>query len=416
MSDSASARPPADLVFETIQRIQEIGWDGLEEMCQAHPDEADHLRRRLGLLRRAGLLGQLGSGGMGVVYLAVQESLEREVALKLIRPEQLYFESLRERFQREAGVLAELKHPGVVRVLSYGEESGIPYFAMELLEGRTLGERLETLPGRAAGALSGSDWSRSEAVPSHDSAPTAVDLHRTWHEGALRLIAQAARALHYVHERGVLHRDIKPSNIMVLDDGHPVLFDFGLAASERSDKLTRTGSVMGSLFYMSPEQIRGEPLDARSDVYALGVSLYETLTLRCPYRSEDALTTRQLVLGGQPRPLRALNPALPRDVETVCLKAMDVEEKNVQLEAALEDRGASLETIEDALQWLVNGSLKNVPGMEAAQEQLLIKAGENRSHSWSGWPRSSARCMSGVPRMTTSRFGSPRRGRFSAGP
>lgn len=340
------ARSADDLVFETIQRIQDIGSAGLEEMCREHPEHAELIRRRIALLERAGLLdgiassGQapdmperlgefrlqepLGGGGMGVVYRAIQEPLGRVVALKLIRPEQLYFGSMRARFQREAGVLAELEHPGIVPVLSYGEESGIPYFAMNLLEGRTLAQRLDTLEGRAPTKLTGSDWS-PPAPSGDDSAPTRLEGPRTWHEGAISLIARVARALQYVHERGVLHRDIKPSNIMVLDDGRPVLFDFGLAASERADKLTRTGSVMGSVFYMSPEQVRGEKLDERSDVYSLGVTLYEALTLRCPFREDDVLRTRQLILGGQPKPLRALNPSLPRDVETVCLKAMDVD-------------------------------------------------------------------------------------------
>ncbi len=320
----------------------------IESARLAHPELGSEIDRRLGLLRSMGLLRadranesfperlgefrlleRLGGGGMGVVYRALQEPLGREVALKLIRPELLYFPRARERFRRETLAVASLQHSGIVPIYTVGEAGGVPYFAMELLAGATLAEVLAALQGRSPESLTGADLQQAVAASSlarHGEVPSeAPDLFRgSWVEASLRCLLQVARALEHAHARGVLHRDVKPSNILLTPDGRARLIDFGLASSAVEARLSQTSSAIGSLPYMSPEQVRGEAtLDARSDVYSLGASLYELLTLQLPFLGDSPLETSALILDGRADPIRARNRAVSRDAETVCLKALD---------------------------------------------------------------------------------------------
>jgi hypothetical protein len=302
----------------------------LDAARRDHPELADGLERRLEALRAIGLevlpgvdeppdfpeqlgdfrlLHRLGGGGMGVVYLAVQTSLKRDVALKLIRPEHLFFDGARDRFRREAEAVAQLQHPGIVPIFTVGENDGIPWFAMERIEGCTLAELLKQLTGRAPESLRGEDL----YLPG-----------RSWVDACLDVAAQVAEALAHAHGRGILHRDVKPSNIMLRPDGRALLLDFGLTSAGRGERATRTGSQLGTLLYMSPEQVGARrDLDARTDVYSLGATLYEMLALQVPYRGDDDLGTQQLITSGAPDPIRARNRRVAADVETVCLKAME---------------------------------------------------------------------------------------------
>src|SRR5262245_58404638 len=288
-----------ELVVEALGEHESKGEAGLEAFYAAHPEHAGAVRERVERLRSHGFLGsvadvegsprklgevrlveRLGAGGMGVVYRAVQESLGREVALKPIRPEDLYFPGARDRFRREVEIIARLQHPGIVPIHTVGEEGGIPYFAMQLLQGATIDAKIRKLAGREPSTLTGRDLAPDPENPGYLFAGT-------WEEACLRVIRQVADALHHAHERGVVHRDIKPSNVFLTSDGvsRAVLLDFGLAVtSAAASKLTRTGSRLGSLHYMSPEQVRGGAAVSRAtDVYSLGVTLYEMLTLRAPF-------------------------------------------------------------------------------------------------------------------------------------
>ena len=245
---------------------------------------------RLGPFRLGELLG---GGGMGVVYRATEDELDREGALKIIRPEHLYFPGARERFRREVETIAGLQHPGIVPVYVVGEQDGVPYLAMECIEGCTLADVLRRARGRAAGHLTGRDFAQlvdsdRSGGPGGD-ANTSGDLFAgTWEQVCLRIVARVAEALEHAHQRGVLHRDLKPSNVMVtagdVERGgasRVMLFDFGLATTSRATRLTRSGAHLGSLPYMSPEQTAGtEHLGPATDVYSLGVTLYELLTLK----------------------------------------------------------------------------------------------------------------------------------------
>lgn len=328
------------LVFQCLERIEQGDAIALDELCARHPEHADALRRSIEALRvfepeaepvqrtlgGYSLVRRIGGGGMGVVWLADDTALGRQVALKLIRPEQAWFEGSRERFRREVTTIARLDHPGIVPVHAVGEDDGVPWFAMRWIDGPSLAVVLSRLAGRDPSALRATDLASDPRLADLDADVERV-FGRSWIESSLRLVERVARALAHAHERGVVHRDVKPANIVIDRDGQPVLVDFGVATAGGNARITRTGVQPGSAPYMSPEQIRGETLDARSDVYSLGVTLYELLTLESPYLGETHETTRELVLRGEPRRLRATNTAIPADAETVCLCAMSAEKE-----------------------------------------------------------------------------------------
>ncbi|MEC7583934.1 MAG: serine/threonine-protein kinase [Planctomycetota bacterium] len=268
---------------------------------------------------------QLGAGGMGVVYLAQDEKLNRLVALKLARPELLYFDGVRERFEREVAAVARLRHPNIVPIYTVGEDGGVPYYAMEFVDGETLDRLIKANGGRRPETLE-APFSSSG---SESGSRLGAHLDK-WVGFCLRAAQQVAEALEHAHEHGILHRDVKPSNIIIDRSGSARLMDFGIARIEEEQQMTRSGALLGSLAYMSPEQLRGQGhlVDQRSDVYSLGVTLFELLSLRCPFLRDDAEATRRRILDGRPPALHRLNTRVPQDVATVCLKAMALERES----------------------------------------------------------------------------------------
>ena len=338
-SDESSTRPELqELLAICLDAFDRSGSAKVERILAAHPELADQVREHLVTLSEAGLLEsetptelpdrlgefrlleRLGEGGMGVVFRAQQDSLKREVAVKLIRPERLYFDGACERFQREVEVVARLNHPNVVPVYSVGGADELPYFAMELIQGPSWAEVLAGLRTRRPEELDERALTKALAAK---GTPIEPERAAPWVELVLRSMRQVAAALEHAHERGVLHRDVKPSNVMITSGGRTLLADFGLASSQAGSSITRTGSMIGSLPYMPPEHLRGEPLDERSDVYSLAVTLYELLALTPAYGDERVEALRTKILDGNHRRLRDLNPAVSWDVETVCAKAME---------------------------------------------------------------------------------------------
>ncbi|MFQ5596116.1 MAG: protein kinase, partial [Anaerolineae bacterium] len=234
---------------------------------------------------------EVGRGGMGVVYRALDPSLNRPVALKLLAPHLGGDQDALARFHREAALAAGLKHPHIAIVYEFGEHEGRPYIAMEWIEGRTLKELL--------------------------AAQGPLPLERS-----LELFDQLAGALDYAHQRGVVHRDLKPANIIVSPDDKATIVDFGLAWLDTAPSITMSGVTLGTPLYMSPEQIQGQPTDGRSDLYSLAVILYEMLAGQAPFEnlSTSALFYQQLY--APPPPITEHNPSLPPRIENALTKAL----------------------------------------------------------------------------------------------
>ena len=239
---------------------------------------------------------EIARGGMGVVYAAKQISLNRTVALKMIRSGCLASDTEIERFRREAHAAGGLRHPGVVAVHDVGEIHGLQYFSMDLIEGQNLADRLQHGPMRP--------------------------------DDAAKLMRDVASAVDHAHANGVLHRDLKPSNILIDSDGQPHITDFGLARQADDDSgLTMTEQALGTPSYMPPEQVsrRFGDTSPLSDVYSLGATLFEMLTGRPPFVAANNLERVELILNQEPPPLRLINSLVPIDLETICLKCLQKE-------------------------------------------------------------------------------------------
>ncbi len=265
------------------------------------------------------ITGRIGRGGMGMVYRALDESLEREVAVKTLSADGSLDADSRRRFEVEARAAARLQHPNIVTVFELGEDRGLPFIAMEMLPGADLEALLRS----------------GEEIPLGEK---------------LDIVAQVCRGLAYAHERGIVHRDIKPSNIRLLDDGTAKIMDFGIAKLGGTH-LTKTGMMVGTVHYMSPEQVRGQPLDGRSDVFSVGVILYELLAGERPFRGEGATQVLYKIVNEEPPPpdLAAVGELAPRLHEVLSRALAKERDARYPGAAALaEDLAAVLEELQKA--------------------------------------------------------------------
>ncbi|MCZ6795092.1 MAG: protein kinase [Planctomycetota bacterium] len=302
------------------------------------------------------ILDELGRGGMGIVYEARQLSLNRRVALKVLTSGAAFSDEVIRRFHREARAAAKLHHSSIVPIYTTGEEDGIHYYAMQLVEGPSLGtviRRLRSVPRfdvpwetlvepgdpdgePGADATRGAETASTggfiaaclgppPAVVDSPGAPAAMPDQKSYFARVARGVAEVADALEYAHERGIIHRDVKPANLLVMSDGRLTITDFGLARVLAEPGMTRSGDILGSPLYMSPEQLApaSRPLDHRTDVYSLGATLYELLTLESLFAGQRPEQVMVQVLGEDPRPPRRRNRHVPLDLETICLKAIE---------------------------------------------------------------------------------------------
>ena len=265
------------------------------------------------------IVREVGRGGMGIVYEAMQQSLARHVALKvLVQPALLNPKHL-ERFRFEARAAARLQHAHIVPVFGVGEFNGLHYYAMQFIHGRSLHE--------VVCALRDFDREGKSGEPSSAESNILTELpgwrrsSRDYYRHVARIGLQAAEAISYAHREGILHRDIKPSNLLLDAEGNIWVTDFGLAKLEGTDGLTETGDFLGTLRYMAPERLEGV-LDRRSDIYGLGATLYELLTLHTFQESNSRGQLVDQILHQLPKPPTKIDPTIPRDLETIVLKAI----------------------------------------------------------------------------------------------
>ncbi|MCA9214109.1 MAG: protein kinase [Planctomycetales bacterium] len=270
------------------------------------------------------LVREIGRGGMGVVYEAEQRSLQRTVAIKVLPFAALLDRGRLARFQNEARAAAMLRHPHIVGVFSVGCERGIHYYTMELIDGQSLAEVIDRLRS-ARGADNGSQANSSAASETVPIARLSTDYasnRKSFFRGVARLGIEACDALQYAHQRGVVHRDIKPSNLLLDNETQVHVADFGLARIEAGNELTMTGDVVGTLRYMSPEQLDGRVVDERTDVYSLGVTLYELVTGKLAFDAEHRQELTKQIFEANPTRPSKIEPTLPHDLETIVIKAI----------------------------------------------------------------------------------------------
>jgi serine/threonine protein kinase len=275
----------------------------------------------LGELGDFRLLREVGRGGMGVVYEAEQVSLRRRVALKVLPFAAALDPRRLQRFKNEALAAAHLRYENIVPVYAVGEERGVHYYAMQFVEGRSLAALIAELRGPdAAGHPSPADTTSPAAALATERSSGG----RRFADWVARLGRQAALALEHAHAVGIVHRDVKPANLLLDARGQLWVTDFGLAQMTGDGGLTVTGEVLGTLRYASPEQAQARPglVDQRTDVYSLGATLYELLTLRPIFEGRDRNELLRQIADDEPGPPRALAPSVPRELETVVLKAL----------------------------------------------------------------------------------------------
>ena len=364
--DSSTDERLMDIVDEYVDRVQRGDCPSIDEYCQQNPDIASELRELLAALGKLDelqsaqtestdpassttlqqvgdyrIVSEIGRGGMGIVYEAEQESLGRRVALKVLPRNHLNSATAESRFQREARAAARMHHTNIVPVFEVGQEGDIFFYAMQLIAGQSLDEIIDEVRvlglDRADSTASRTDFSRAEStngssagsvLQSKSSHPTSTtgSARRKYFYNVSRIARQAADALAYAHERGVVHRDIKPSNLLLDVEGVTWITDFGLAKVVESDEqsLTRSGDYLGTLRYMSPERFQGQ-CDERSDIYALGLTLYELAVLKSAFSADDRVKLIYEISNTDPVRPRTVNAQVPRDLETIILKCIEKE-------------------------------------------------------------------------------------------
>ncbi len=271
------------------------------------------------------LTAVLGAGGMSVVYRGVHRVTGQEVAVKVLPPELAIHDELKARFVEEARLLALLEHVNIVTLNNFTEQGGRLCLIMQFVEGKTFESR----------------------VQEHKRLP--------WQE-VVRVGVEVAKALEHAHKQGIIHRDIKPSNILVRSDGTVKVTDFGIAKMVGQSNLTSTGQTMGTVRYMSPEQVRGKPLDARSDLYSLGVTLFEGLVGKTPFDGDNQFAIMEQHLNKKPPSLASLGVRVPAPVEAVLRRT---------LEKKAEDRHLDATALREALETLARGETPSLPKLKA---------------------------------------------------
>lgn len=309
--------------------------------------------KRLGDYR---IIREIGRGGMGIVYEAHQESLNRHVALKMLPFAAVLDQRQIARFRNEAQAAAQLHHPHIVPVFAVGQEHGVYFYAMQYIAGQSLDQAIHEMRSATAEKIATTTTACDAAKGStttlqHEQTPTAAGKFSKVNRGdyfrsVARLGRQAAEALQHAHENGIVHRDVKPSNLLLDGAGQLWVTDFGLAQMQNEKGVTLTGDVIGTLRYMSPEQAGGSTvIDARTDIYSLGATLYELLTLQLAHPADDRQALLRQIVDAEPVAPRRHNPSIPLDLETIILSALakSPADRYVSAQSLADDLGRFLE-------------------------------------------------------------------------
>lgn len=256
---------------------------------------------------------KIGEGGMGAVFKGIDLMLEREVAIKMLRPELASQPQVVERFRSEAVTLAKLNHPNIATLFSFLRQGEDFFMVMEFVRGETLDSLIR----------------RSGAMPC---------------DRAIALLCQALEGIDHAHRMGIIHRDIKPANMMLTETGTLKVMDFGIARVLGTSRMTKQGNIVGTIEYMSPEQVRGLETDARSDIYSLGILLYEMLTGRVPFASDSEYDLMKMQIEDAPEPPRVFSPLIPQPVEQAIMRSL-AKKSEARFQGAAEFRNVLLSAI-----------------------------------------------------------------------
>ena len=318
--------------LEILAEHPGLGGEILKDLQTYHSLDSSGAAPPLGTLGDYTLRRQIGRGGMGVVYDAWQNSMDRRVALKVLPVGVAVDEKAFQRFMREARTAGRLDHPNVVHVHGLGIDEQTPYYAMEYVEGQTLAQILTGL--KDAEPETDTVFGKKERVGYFETLADAF--------------ADVSDGLQHAHSKGVIHRDVKPSNLILDSEGRLRVLDFGLARLEGQESLTISGDFIGTPAYVSPEQARRQkiPIDHRTDIYSLGATLYEMLISRPPFRGGDHADTLSQIIERDPTEPRKINPRVPKDLETIVLKCLRKEP---------EDRYGTAEALAQDLRRFVRG-------------------------------------------------------------
>lgn len=340
--DENKPEPLVELIELGLRAYADGGIEAVQKIIDAHPQHSTELRSSIQALAQIGFLDgseqlpqsfglysikrRIGRGGMSEVFLAFDPRMKREVALKCAHPGLALEPRAAQRFQREIEAIAKLSHPGIVPVFDVGEAHGRAFFTMEYVEGKTLSEVIKRLQeNESAQTNLIREQVISQAIEADLGDSTGPLFERTYTEIVCRWMLTLTNALEHAHTAGVIHRDVTPANIIVRQSGHAQLFDFGLARLQNAPALTMQGDFTGTPYYVSPEQLAGKvsDMDARCDIYSIGVTLYELLTLKRPFEGATTAEVLSRIQSDDPVSPRAHNPKIPRDLELICLTALD---------------------------------------------------------------------------------------------
>jgi len=349
-----------DIIYEFIDKFSGSDAD-IEEYCKKYPSLEDKLQQRFRIIklieeglkeevwsgRRIGeyiIVEEIGQGGMGTVFLAIQTSLNRYVALKILPFGLTLDNKAVRRFQNEAKIIAKFNHPYIVPVFSSGGEEGIYYIAMAFIPGLSLNKIIEILKHHSFHEIKAStikniisthpDFMRFNLDLKNSGLDEAIMSQRDpsfWDNSYLKFILtifhEVADALNYAHRNGIYHGDLKPSNIILTPEGIPMIVDFGLARDMKAIASTQSKEFAGTIGYASPEQIRDNMVDERSDIWSLGVTLYELISLNHPFGGKTISEIIDKILNSEPPSLKKQSKKIPKDVEAIIFKCLEKDPK-----------------------------------------------------------------------------------------